>query len=292
MVEDEMVDEYLSGRLVTEERAAFEQHFLSTPERQEKLRFGRAFNRYLSSQPAVVHFRQRASASPWAWSRPFFTSPLKIAVAALILVAVALSVWRVSFRQSEVERGLLALNAAFRAQRPLQSRISNLDYAPYLDTRGAGNEKIDQNELRRADITLSEELNKNATPAARHAVGKVHLGKKEFDKAIQQFDEARKGDSNNAQLYSDLGAAWLEKSHTEPEGPAQTSLNRSLEYLDKALALNPALPEAVFNRALCQEYLGRSKAAKDDWLNYLKLDSSSAFATEANQHIKGLNRVP
>ncbi len=53
--EDELLDEYLAGRLNESERAHFEQHFLSTPERQQKLRFAKVFRRYVASnQPAVV----------------------------------------------------------------------------------------------------------------------------------------------------------------------------------------------------------------------------------------------
>ncbi len=45
MVEDELVDQYLSGDLSDSERERFENYFLLLPERQSKLRFGRAFNK-------------------------------------------------------------------------------------------------------------------------------------------------------------------------------------------------------------------------------------------------------
>lgn len=49
VVEDELNDEYLLGDLPRDERIQFEEHFLSVPERQEKLRFARALNRYVST---------------------------------------------------------------------------------------------------------------------------------------------------------------------------------------------------------------------------------------------------
>ncbi len=53
--EDELLDEYLAGRLTESERAQFEQHFLSTPERQQKLRFAKVFRRYVAShRPAAA----------------------------------------------------------------------------------------------------------------------------------------------------------------------------------------------------------------------------------------------
>jgi hypothetical protein len=49
IVEDEIIDDYLSGSLVADDRANFEKHFLSTPQRAEQLKFGRAFRRYVDA---------------------------------------------------------------------------------------------------------------------------------------------------------------------------------------------------------------------------------------------------
>lgn len=48
--EDELIDQYLNGALPDESRDGFEQHFLSTPERQRKLKFGRALSRYVAQK--------------------------------------------------------------------------------------------------------------------------------------------------------------------------------------------------------------------------------------------------
>jgi hypothetical protein len=47
IVEDELVDEYLSGDLSNAERESFEAHFLLTAERQQKIRFSRTLKKYL-----------------------------------------------------------------------------------------------------------------------------------------------------------------------------------------------------------------------------------------------------
>jgi len=47
VAEDELIDEYLAEGLSRAERESFESHFLITPERQQKLRFSRAFSRYV-----------------------------------------------------------------------------------------------------------------------------------------------------------------------------------------------------------------------------------------------------
>jgi hypothetical protein len=47
IVEDELVDHYLSGDQSSAERESFEAHFLLTPERQQKVRFSRTLKKYL-----------------------------------------------------------------------------------------------------------------------------------------------------------------------------------------------------------------------------------------------------
>ena len=47
VAEDELIDEYLADRLSGADRKSFESHFLIAPERQQKLRFSRAFRKYV-----------------------------------------------------------------------------------------------------------------------------------------------------------------------------------------------------------------------------------------------------
>ncbi len=54
IAEDELIDQYIAGSLDEKERKSFESHFLITVERQQKVRFGKVFRRYLNSEPAVA----------------------------------------------------------------------------------------------------------------------------------------------------------------------------------------------------------------------------------------------
>ncbi|HEU4770318.1 MAG TPA: tetratricopeptide repeat protein, partial [Pyrinomonadaceae bacterium] len=287
--EDEVIDEYINKNLSPEERASFENRFLAGPERREQLRFARVFDRYLTSKRETAAPQPTPSRSSWAWMHSLYSSPIGVAVSAILLVVIALGVWQL-FRQSDVEKGLLALNAAYREQRPLEARISNLDYAPFVVTRGAATQNVDQNELTRAELTLQEALKKDPSAAVHHALGKVYLAKKEFDRAIEQFDAGIKTDPNDASLYADLGAAWLEKGRLDLEagasGKGTEQLGRSLENLNKALGLNPNLLEALFNRALCEEQLTLYSEAEKDWREYLTRDANSQWAQEARRRLQ------
>ena len=225
-----------------------------------------------------------------AWKQ----SPARVAVSAILLLACALGVWQIFFRQSSVEKGLVALNAAYREQRPLEARISNFDYAPFVVSRGPEPDKVNQKELNRAELTLLEALKNNPSSAVHHGLGKVYLAKRQFDNAIEQFDSAVKDDPNNAQLYADLGAAWLEKGklnleRTEP-GKGMAESGRGLENINKVLGLNPNSLEALFNRALCEEQLTLYSQAENDWREYLNRDSQSPWAEEAHRRVQLLEQ--
>jgi CHAT domain-containing protein len=276
IVVNEITDDYISGRFAGEELGLVERNFFQSDVRREKLKFALALK------------KRKAESGKKRWIKPL------LAIAACLLIAAGgVYIWRASSRNAEVNNGLAALQAAYRNERPFPSRIAGFDYAPFNNTRGAGEtSNIDQESLRLAELRLLEAKDRNPTPATRYALGKVYLAKKEFDKAIEQFDEALKGDPDNAQIYSDLGAAWLEKGKIDQGGkePGKgiEEFGRSLEHLNKALELNPNLLEALFNRALDYQYMMASREAEAGWKEYLERDHNSPWAEEAKRNLKQL----
>ena len=289
VTEDELIEEYVAGQLSREERQWLEQNLLASSEGKRKHRFAVAFNDLVAPTPVpFVESAPQSVALRW-WRKPYFTSPLALVAAVLVLAGLSFAVWRGFFYQSDVEKGLIAFNAAYREQRPVEARITQLDYAPFVTTRGPGTAKFNESELRRAELTLLDALSKNPTPAVHHALGKVYVAKNQFDDAIKEFDEALKNDPKNAQLYSDLGAAWLEKGKIERTGPEPgkglEDLARSLEKLDQALELNPNLLEALFNRAIVHQEMMLPQQAEEEWKKYVEKDPNSKWADEARQNL-------
>jgi hypothetical protein len=54
LVEEELIDQYVSGTLSRLEQHQFETHFLITADRQKNLRFGRLLKKYLNSQSVLA----------------------------------------------------------------------------------------------------------------------------------------------------------------------------------------------------------------------------------------------
>ena len=53
-----------------------------------------------------------------------------VAAAALILLGSVFA-WRVYFSRTDIDKGLMALNEAYKVNRPLEARVSGLNYAPF-----------------------------------------------------------------------------------------------------------------------------------------------------------------
>jgi tetratricopeptide (TPR) repeat protein len=283
--EDDLIDDYVKSRLSAREREKFETHFLSTPERRERLRFAMAFRQHIEREDKPV-------IRPEWWRRLFSVPSLGFVAAAIILLALGVGIWRVFIYESELSKGLVALNKAYSAERPVEARISKLDYAPFPVTRGDEQRAVDKLSLKRAEGKIVDEAEQAPNAASLHALGKLYLTEKKFDEAIEQLEKALRIDDKKAQLHSDLGAALLEKGKIDrSKGEGGKSLEefaRSLEHLNRALELDGSLLEALFNRALLYHYMLLPDQEAEAWRAYLAKDSNSRWADEAREKLKRL----
>ncbi len=111
IIEEELTDEYLGGRLTVEDRTSFENHFLSTPERQEAFHFAEALKRYVDSPRNERD--DSASFLPWLLS----TQARRLAIAASVLVIVGGVLWFFFLREQSpgtVMTVALAISASTR----------------------------------------------------------------------------------------------------------------------------------------------------------------------------------
>jgi len=293
--EDQLIDDFLTGDLTADEAAMFEKNFLVTEERREKLRLGKAFRTY--AKKAKREDPKPVPAAGWNWRQWFTPLVLQRAAVAAVILIVALGVWRFFIYKSDVDKGLLALNNAYREQRPVEARLSGQGYARFSVIRGGESGPVNALELDHAERYLRDAVRDNPNARSYHALGKFFLLRRDFDQAIQQFEQALKSDPNSAPVYADLGAALLEKGKLSLDqgrsnpmgaesGKGMEELSRAVVNLNKASQLDNTLLEPLFNRALAQQYLMLYQEAETSWQEYLKRDSTSAWAEEARRNLK------
>jgi tetratricopeptide (TPR) repeat protein len=292
MAEDELIEDYLYGRLSAEDRKKFEQSFLCTAEGREQVNLTRDLINYSSSGKGVAAAPGEARQTA---SRRRFFGPGLVAAASILLVASAGFVaWRLLAPDSKVEQGIAALKRAYRDARPLEARVSALDYAPMIVQRGDDSQGVDANARNQADILLLDAASNDPGPESHHALGLAYLTKKDFDRAIAEFEKALAADPDNARAHSDLGAALLEKGKADrlgdEPGRSLEEFARSLEHLNKAIELDASLLEPLFNRAHLYQEMKLPQQAEEDWKAYLEKDPNSDWADEARRNLEALEQ--
>lgn len=306
MAEEDLIEDFLDGQLDAEQTALFQNQFLCTSARKEKLAYVRAIRQLAARQSQPEPAASNVVSFPAQTVRQSFfvgmtrSKYLKLAAAIMLVSSVGFLVWRYAFRPAQ-DASLVALNRAYANGRTLETRIGGFDYAPYAPTRGANDADANARILReRAERMVLDAYVEHPSPATRHALGKYYLADKQFDKAIEQFNEALKetssSASNAAELHNDLGAALLEKSKYEKRnnqpGDSLQHMAASLESIEQALKLHPHYPPAVFNRALCLQEMYLPRQAIEEWKKYLQLDSNSKWADEARRRLEELEKAP
>jgi hypothetical protein len=120
ILEDELIDQYVTGRLPEGERARFEKVYHSSPERAAKVEFARALDRSLARSGAG---RDRRSSTPW----------LLAAAAAFLALAGGYLAFQAADARREVSRLLAERGTAQQRERDLRRQ---------LDSARGGDEKL------------------------------------------------------------------------------------------------------------------------------------------------------
>jgi tetratricopeptide (TPR) repeat protein len=297
-LERDLIDSYVRQELEPERRQRFEERFLSGEGRTNRVLFARALDAHLSArqQPAAAP-QLAAVLTPKTWRARWGElggSPLlRVAAILVISVGIALTLWSIASKDgADVKEGSQALGMAYRDHRTSQARASGFSYAPATVVRGdEGGQDKRYDEL--ANRLLLKAVLGHPNAESHHALGRLYFAEGRLDQAIGEFEAASRATPADAALYSDLGAAELEKARADhprqsgddPE-PERRDLQQALQYLNQALAANPRLPEALFNRALCYEMMKAPSLARADWEAYLLVDPDSGWAQEAKQHLR------
>ncbi|HEX8197784.1 MAG TPA: CHAT domain-containing protein [Pyrinomonadaceae bacterium] len=287
--EEEMIDDYLDGRLNRDEQVKFENHFLALPGMQERFLFARVFKAHLGEQQPALK-KQNEKKSLLSRLRQFLPARATTALVALIIIGAGFAIWHFVLREGRLDQGLAALKQVYGEKRFIEPRIVGFGYAPLNQTRAPAEDSGNVLERERAKSLLLQAVSENKDAESLHALGTLYLLEKDFDKAIEQLEQAAKLAPGDAKMHADLGAAYLEiaKRSSNNGSKRLESLDKSHKHLEEAIKLDPRLLEPRFNRALNLKDLYSAEQARQAWREYLELDPNSKWADEARRNLESL----
>jgi CHAT domain len=214
--------------------------------------------------------------------------PLWLASAAAVFLLVAgVSGWWLRDRWLPAPTSRLVALAP-RDGRTVETRLTGgFVWAPYRGPMRASESQGDAGQYKLAGEVgeLLEKAERDPSPRTQQAAGAGLVLVARARDAAARLRAAAAKEPSNAKIWNDAGAAeYAAALHAnEPSRYAE-----ALAALDRALALEPELAEALFNRALTLERLGLTSAAREAWKRYLRIDATSAWAAEARNHLQRL----
>ena len=272
MVENELIDEYLTGSLPLPEREKYQTLFLATREGQQKVKAARVLKSQLSKfrepEPTFLNRLQAVMAR-------VFSPPVLQTVAALLVVGLGVFGWQMFMRQSE---------GIYLTERPLEARISGAPYLPFTGASNAPNQ-TDTAKMKAAEKALQESSATTRNAEALHKLGNSYLNAKNFVQAVTILREAVSLASNDPGLHIDFGVALMESARNKTGAVKDEGFAESRRYLEEALRLQPNSSEAIFNLALLYQTQQQWKEAEASWRQYLAVDPNSKWSKEAAQHL-------
>lgn len=276
-IDDEMLAAYIDNTLPPDKRASVEAQLAADPDSYAVL------VATLKALPEVPEVRAVAEVPTGARSSRWYWIGGAVAAAAVVFLAV-----RLQPQTNSADAGMQRLVAAAGAERYVEGRVTGgFQFGPMRPlTRGPQDTSRTNLQLAAAAAELREAAERDPSAANLNAWGVAQLLMREYDGAVKTLQDARQKDSSAA-TNANLAAALLSR------GIATTSaadLASALEAADAAVGKDPRLPEALYDRALVLERLGRTTEGAAAWEAYLKTDANGPWADNARARLSRLSR--
>lgn len=140
--------------------------------------------------------------------------------------------------------------------------------------------------LATAKLRLVAERDRDARSLA--ALGTAKLVSGEIDEGIDALEESLRLAGTNADVLCDLSAAYFERFRRHGD---KGDVAKALEAAERALAIDSALREGLFNRALALQHLEQRQNAMAAWATYMAHETDATWQQEAEAHINALRSI-
>jgi len=278
-----LIAAHAERRLTAAEAARMDEHLASCPICHET--FAETLRFALDQEAEEALPRSSLVAIPFV-RRPAFRLAAVLAVAASVFLAFQ-QLWRA--RSGRPAPPMVAeLAQTMGTTRFVEPRLTGgFQHGRLIVLRSSGPQGLDAQSpaVLAAVARIRERTEGDKSPEGLGALAVTYLVSGDIGKAVKTLESATAQAPKNPRLLSDLAAAYLVRAGRLDE-PAD--LPKALEAAEKAIELEDAPDEAWFNRALALEQLHLVDSAKKAWEDFLKRDSTSAWADEARKHLEEL----
>jgi tetratricopeptide (TPR) repeat protein len=260
----ETVGAFVEGRLGADERAEMTQHLDQCQPCRNEVAMLAGF--------AASGRTERATRSGW-WL---------VAAASLVTVVGVALFWQ----SGTADRDRSRVASLVAAAKPLEYRLvegrlsGQFGWAEFRGPVRSSTEASNPKQLKLAGAAgaILDEAATDPEPEAQHAAAIASLQINDPASAVDRLAKVTAQQPENARAWSDLAAA----RHAAAMRFGRASEEPlALDAANRALKIDPKLPEALFNRALIVEQLGLLFEARDAWTRYLEVDPNSEWAREA-----------
>jgi CHAT domain-containing protein len=225
---------------------------------------------------------------PWLKLAPAMAA-LAVAIFSVIQGPSLLADFKVNQAQKQIA-------TAFAGRRTTEMRLPSVnhsDYRPFpIELGGENGRSLDEVPTSLHDASGAANQNllvAKADPRWLQVQGLALLWEStpsSLEKAEKDFERARSAGLATPSLEIDLAASYFERDSRTEHPNLQRTLNLLSEVLSKPSLANDDRASALFNLALAYEKTQAWDLAVSTWEKYLQVDSSSAWTTEAQQHLK------
>ncbi len=285
VAEEELVHDFVFGKLSREDRKAFEEKIADNSELKFKTEMAQALKEKAREE-------KTAEAAPGflASLKAFFRQPAYAGAFAVLLIGIL--AFAFFFLPGVRETPPLAeLKSIYQKERVIEPRISDFDYAQLAATRGEPDE-ADKNKLLGIKLRLVQAVVNSPTAENHYELGVFYLTQQDFANATENLSKAVELDDKIARYHNDLGNAYFELAERGKKDKNFEGLVRANEEYAKAFELDPKRLDALFNQSLTLQKLKLPQRAKESWRSYLQKDSSSKWADEARKYLTQLENQP
>ena len=288
---------FLDGTLAEYERTAVVAHLADCPECRAVavtvVEFGEVAAHDTLWDPAAAALPSAVPATGRVsrWTREKTRAPSRAAVAAIAVVAISISAYFSFFfldsrRSHPSPHAVSTLVSAVEGIRLTRARFSSASESPSV-AAGANLADFSFARFQQTAAALRASGEGDYGASSRRVVGLAALLTGDLDEAVESLRMAASADTANAQVANDLATAYYERFARRDRAD---DLPAALSAVERALRIEPAFPEALFNRALIITALGLWSEARPAWDAYLRVDRQSDWAAEARTYLQQVQR--